>query len=63
MLEWEKMETGLEKKLLFNPNGERDWSKRKLIGGNPTNIMELSRVTYPWASKLYRQMMENFWIN
>jgi len=52
----------LEKKKLFNEHGDRDWGKRRLIGGNTTNLIELNNVKYEWATKMYRTMMNNFWI-
>ncbi|HEU5141043.1 MAG TPA: ribonucleotide-diphosphate reductase subunit beta [Bacillales bacterium] len=52
----------LTKKKLFNENGDRDWGKRRIIGGNTTNLIELNNVKYEWAYKLYRGMMNNFWI-
>ncbi|WP_202078405.1 ribonucleotide-diphosphate reductase subunit beta [Caldalkalibacillus salinus] len=52
----------LSKKKLFNEHGERDWGKRRMIGGNTTNLIELNNVKYEWAYKMYRAMMNNFWI-
>ncbi len=52
----------LEKKKLFNEHGERDWGKRRIIGGNTTNLIELNNVKYEWTTKMYRTMMNNFWI-
>lgn len=52
----------LNKKLLFNPNGNDSVEKRKLIDGNSTNLFNLNNTKYTWGSKLYRAMMENFWI-
>ena len=52
----------LEKKLLFNPDGIDTINTRTLIQGNSTNLFNLNNVKYTWASKLYRAMMENFWI-
>jgi ribonucleoside-diphosphate reductase beta chain len=52
----------LTKKKLFNEHGDRDWGKRRIIGGNTTNLIELNNVKYDWASKMYRTMMNNFWI-
>jgi ribonucleoside-diphosphate reductase beta chain len=52
----------LEKKKLFNEHGDRDWGKRRIIGGNTTNLIELNNVKYDWATKMYRSMMNNFWI-
>lgn len=50
----------LEKKRLFNENGQR--GTQRLIGGNTTNLREWNRIKYPWAAKLYRTMLNNFWI-
>ncbi len=52
----------LQKKKLFNEHGDRDWGKRRMIGGNTTNLIELNNVKYEWATKMYRTMMNNFWI-
>ncbi|ANE46194.1 ribonucleotide-diphosphate reductase subunit beta [Paenibacillus swuensis] len=52
----------LTKKKLFNERGDRDWGKRRMIGGNTTNLIELNNVKYEWATKMYRTMMNNFWI-
>ncbi|MDB5056488.1 MAG: ribonucleotide-diphosphate reductase subunit beta [Bacilli bacterium] len=53
---------GLTKKKLFNEHGDREWGKRRMIGGNTTNLIELNNVKYEWATKMYRSMMNNFWI-
>jgi len=47
---------------LFNPAGDREFEKRRIIGGNSTNLFELNNIKYDWAMKLYRAMMNNFWI-
>lgn len=52
----------LQKKKLFNEHGDRDWGARRMIGGNTTNLIELNNVKYDWATKMYRTMMNNFWI-
>jgi len=52
----------LDKKLLFNPHGDDSLKNRKIIGGNATNLFNLNNVKYTWANRLYRNMMENFWI-
>jgi len=52
----------LQKKRLFNEEGDRDWGMRRMIGGNTTNLIELNNVKYDWATKMYRTMMNNFWI-
>jgi Ribonucleotide reductase, beta subunit len=53
----------MERVLIFNPEGDREPSKRKIVFGNPTNIMELNNVKYQWAFDLYKTMgFTNFWI-
>jgi ribonucleoside-diphosphate reductase beta chain len=52
----------VQDKLLLNVNGDDSKEARQLINGNTTNIMNLNNVKYTWANKLYRVMMENFWI-
>ena len=52
----------MQRKKLFNVEGNDDVLQRKMIGGNVTNLFNLNNVKYQWANKLYRLMMENFWI-
>jgi ribonucleoside-diphosphate reductase beta chain len=53
----------LERKLIFNPEGDRESAKRRIIAGNPTNIIELNEIKYGWAFDLYKNMgFSNFWI-
>ncbi|MFD1677901.1 ribonucleotide-diphosphate reductase subunit beta [Alicyclobacillus fodiniaquatilis] len=52
----------LQRTKLFNEAGDRDWGKRRIIGGNSTNLIELNNIKYDWAYRLYRAMMNNFWI-
>lgn len=56
------MDEQLSRKKLFNEHGDQDWGKRRIIGGNTTNLIELNNVKYEWATKMYRTMMNNFWI-
>ena len=52
----------MQRKKIFNPDGNDTIQKRKILGGDVTNIFNLNNVKYSWANKLYRIMMENFWI-
>lgn len=52
----------LIKKKLFHPEGNDEISGRRLINGDTTNLFNLNNTKYDWANKLYRAMMENFWI-
>lgn len=56
------MNKPLQRTKLFNEHGDRDWGKRRIVGGNTTNLIELNNVKYEWAYRIYRTMMNNFWI-
>lgn len=47
---------------IFNPTGDDRLENRQMWGGNPTGLINLNSVRYPWAVKLYAQMREQFWI-
>ena len=49
-------------KLLFNPGGDIALEKRRMIGGNPTNLNDFNNLRYSWTSTWYRQAMNNFWV-
>lgn len=50
------------KNLIFNPEGNDSIDSRQIMGGSTTNIMNLNNVRFKWATQLYRQMRENFWL-
>lgn len=52
----------LQKKTLFNPEGDIDVLKRRIIGGNTTNLNDFNNMKYGWVSDWYRQAMNNFWV-
>ena len=52
----------LQKKALFNAQGDTDVRKRRMIGGNTTNLNDFNNMKYTWVSSWYRQAMNNFWI-
>lgn len=54
--------TILKKKPLFNPNGDTEAAKRRMIGGNTTNLNDFNHMKYNWVSGWYRQAMNNFWV-
>ncbi len=56
------MKDHLEAKPLFNPFGDTEVVKRRMIGGNTTNLNDFNNLKYPWTSDWYRQAMNNFWI-
>lgn len=52
----------LDRKALFNPDGDIDVRDRRMIGGNSTNLNDFNNMRYNWVSGWYRQAMNNFWI-
>lgn len=53
----------IQRNIIFNPDGEKNIDKRKLIYGNSTNIIEINEIKYKWGYELYRLMgFTNFWI-
>lgn len=52
----------MTKRQLFNPDGDVEVTKRKLVGGNTTNLNDFNNLKYTWTSEWYRQAMNNFWI-
>lgn len=48
----------MQRKKLFNVNGNDEIINRRMIGGNVTNLFNLNNVKYQWANKVYRLMME-----
>lgn len=55
-------ENVLKKGKLFNPEGTDSLEERRIINGNSTNLFNLNNVKFTWGNKLYRSMMDNFWI-
>ncbi len=52
----------LQAKQLFNKDGDDSPRNQKMIGGNPTGILNLDENRYKWVSGLYKTMTGNFWI-
>ncbi len=52
----------LVRRAIFNANGDVELSKRRMIGGNTTNLNDYNNIKYAWVSDWYRQAMNNFWI-
>jgi ribonucleoside-diphosphate reductase beta chain len=52
----------LNLKRIFNENGDDSVVARQLINGTATGIMNLNSVKYQWAPKLFKIMLNNFWI-
>ena len=43
----------MQRKLLFNPEGNDELTGRKIIGGETTNIFNLNNVKYTWIYHVY----------
>ncbi len=52
----------LTKRPMFNPTGDTEVGKRKMINGNTTNLNDFNNMKYPWVKDWYRQAMNNFWV-
>lgn len=54
--------TQLTQRKIFNELGDDSATARQLINGNATGILNLNSVKYQWAPKLYKIMVNNFWL-
>lgn len=54
--------TELLQKKIFDENGDDSQLTRQMINGSSTGILNLNSVKYTWAPKLYKIMVNNFWI-
>ncbi len=52
----------VNRKPLFNENGDIEISKKRMINGNTTNLNDFNNMKYSWVTDWYRQGMNNFWI-
>ena len=56
------MTNEINQKKIFNEFGDDAATARSMINGSATGIMNLNSVKYQWAPKLYKIMVNNFWI-
>jgi len=54
--------TELTQKKIFDEFGDDSINSRSIINGNATGIFNLNSVKYQWAPKLFKIMLNNFWI-
>ena len=52
----------LNRRPLFNEQGDTETAKKRMINGNTTNLNDFNNMKYTWVSDWYRQAMNNFWI-
>lgn len=58
----EMKNTKIDKRGIFNEDGDLELSKRRIIQGNTTNLNDFNNLKYNWTMDWYRQNMNNFWI-
>jgi ribonucleoside-diphosphate reductase beta chain len=56
------MQETIQRKKIFNPDGDDSVLTRRIIKGNTTNLFNLNETRYTWTKPLYRVMLANFWI-
>lgn len=56
------MKKEMNRKQIFNAEGDIALTKRRMIHGNTTNLNDFNNLKYSWTSNIYRTMMNNFWI-
>lgn len=54
--------TEITLKKIFDDQGDDSINARSIINGNATGILNLNSVKYTWATKVYKIMLNNFWI-
>lgn len=54
--------TELTQRRIFDEFGDDAQTARQMINGRATGILNLNSVKYQWAPKLYKIMVNNFWI-
>jgi len=48
-------------KVIYNPESKETVNDRRIINGNPTGLIELTKVKYQWAVNLWDMMLANTW--
>ncbi|MDR2033650.1 MAG: ribonucleotide-diphosphate reductase subunit beta [Helicobacteraceae bacterium] len=51
----------MSRKIIYNPLSKEGVDDRKIISGNPTGLVELTKVKYQWAINLWDLMLANTW--
>lgn len=54
--------TDISAKKIFDEFGDDSIGARNIINGSSTGILNFNSIKYQWASKLYKIMLNNFWI-
>lgn len=56
-----KLKIDQGKKRIYNPTSKESVNDRSIIDGNPTGLIELTKVKYSWAVPLWDTMLANTW--
>ncbi|MDR0746702.1 MAG: ribonucleotide-diphosphate reductase subunit beta [Helicobacteraceae bacterium] len=51
----------MSRKKIYNPMSKEGVADRSIIAGNPTGLVELTKVKYQWAINLWDLMLANTW--
>ncbi len=54
--------TELTQRKIFDEFGDDSSTARQIVNGSATGILNLNSVKYQWAPKLYKIMVNNFWL-
>lgn len=54
--------TELTQRKIFDEHGDDSSTARQIVNGKATGILNLNSVKYQWAPKLYKIMVNNFWL-
>lgn len=54
--------TELTQRKIFDEFGDDSATARQIVNGKATGILNLNSVKYQWAPKLYKIMVNNFWL-
>ena len=46
-----------DRKVIYNPQSRESVNERQIISGNPTGLIELTKVKYQWAINLWDVML------
>ncbi|PAF45917.1 ribonucleotide-diphosphate reductase subunit beta [Helicobacter sp. 11S02629-2] len=55
------MPNTVQRKQIYNPDSKETVNDRKIFGGNPTAMFELTQIKYQWAYDLWKKMLANTW--
>lgn len=57
----DKKDILIDRKKIYNPHSQEGVNDRKVFGGDPTAMFELTQIKYQWAYNLWKTMLANTW--